>query len=69
MFILKYNVVVPDPKSFFEIAASIPDAASVNPSGTKMLLANGLSTFPIKCQPVFSNGQDAYLKMLLIFLF
>ena len=31
-------------------------AAAVNPNGFKSLLANGLSKFPIKGNPVFSNG-------------
>ena len=42
--------------SYFLIAASVADAAAANPNGIKVLLANGLSTFPIKCSPVFSNG-------------
>ena len=40
---------------FLWIAASVGDAA-VNPTYIKMPLANGLSTFPIKGKPVFSNG-------------
>ena len=36
--------------------ASVADAATVNPNGIKTLLANGLSTFSIKDNPVFSNG-------------
>ena len=39
------NVVVPDPKIFFWIAASVAYAADVNPNGIKTVLANGLSTF------------------------
>ena len=35
------NVVVPDSKIVFSMAASVADAAAVNPSGTKTLLANG----------------------------
>ena len=31
-------------------------AAAANPKGTKTLLANGLSTFPIQGNPLFSNG-------------
>ena len=41
---------------FFRIAASVADAAAVNPNGIKTLLANGLNTFPIKGNPFFSNG-------------
>ena len=46
----------PDSNIFLWIAASVVDAAAVNPNGTKRLLANGLITFPIKGNPVFSNG-------------
>ena len=52
------------------MAASVADGAAVNPNGIKMLLANGLSTFPIKGKPVFSNGsKKVYLKIFLIALF
>ena len=54
------NVVLPDPNIFLWIAASI--AAAVNPNGIKMLLANGLSTFPIKDNPVFSNGPKSLTR-------
>ena len=40
-------------------AASIADAAAVNTNVIKTLLANGLSTFPIKGNPVFSNGPKS----------
>ena len=50
------NVVVPDWKAFFWIAASVADVTAVNPKGTKMLLANGLSTFPI-------NGKPSFIKV------
>ena len=49
-------VVIPDPKSFFWIAASVADAAAVNPNGIKSLLASVFSTFFIKWKSVFSNG-------------
>ena len=45
------NVVIPDPKTYFWIAASVADAAVVNPNCIKTLLANGLSTFFIKGKP------------------
>ena len=41
---------------FLCIPASAADAAAVNPKGIKTLLANGLVTFDIKGNPVFSNG-------------
>ena len=44
------------------MAAFIADAATVNPNGIKTLLANGLSTFPIKSNPVFSNGPESLPK-------
>ena len=39
------------------IAVSAADAAPVNPGDIKTLLANGLSTYPIKGNPVFSNSS------------
>ena len=56
------NVVNPDLNIFLWIAASLADAATVNPNGTKTLLTNCLSTFPIKGNPVFSNGPESLLK-------
>ena len=40
---------------FFCIPASAADATAVNPKGIKTLLANGLITFFISGNPVFSN--------------
>ena len=51
-----HSSFVPCPSIFLWTAASVADAAAVNPNGIKTLLANGLSTFPIKGNPVFSNG-------------
>ena len=56
------NVVFPDPNIFLWIAAPVADAGAVNPNGIKTLLANGLSTFPIKGNPVFSNGPKSLPK-------
>ena len=42
-------------------AASVADAATVNPNGVKTLSANGFSTFSIKGNAILSNG----LKILL----
>ena len=42
--------------------ASVPDAAAVNHNGIKMLLANALSTFSIKDNPVFRNGPKILPK-------
>ena len=63
------NVVIPDPNNFLRIAGSVADAASVNPTRIKTLLAYGLSTFFIKGNPVFSNGPKSLLRILLIVLF
>ena len=60
VFIQNFNVVrfakseghVPDPNIFFWIASSVADAAAINPNGIKTLLDNGVSTFPIKGNPV-----------------
>ena len=49
------KVVNPALKIFLWIAASVADAAAVNPNGIKMLLAYGLSTSPIKGNPFFRN--------------
>ena len=49
-------------KMFFWIAVCVPDAAVVNPNGTKTFLANSLSTFPIKGKPVFSNGTKSLIR-------
>ena len=38
------------------------DSAAVNPNGIKTLLSNGLSTFPIKGNPVFSKGHEILPK-------
>ena len=44
---------------FLCIAASAADAAAVNPKGIKKILANGLITFFISGNPVFSNGPKS----------
>ena len=56
------SVVVPVPKILFWIAGSVAGVAAVNPNGIKTFLANGLSTFFIKDNPVFSNGPKSLLK-------
>ena len=43
---------------FLCIPADAADAAAVNPKGIKSLLANGLITFFIDHNPVFSNGPS-----------
>ena len=62
------KVVNPALKIFLWIAASVADAAAVNPNGIKTLLANGLSTFPIKDNPVFSNDNKSLPKTPLVFM-
>ena len=60
----------PGPNIFLWKAASVADAAAVNPNCIKTLLANGLKTFPIKGNPVFSNGpKRLHREILLIVLF
>ena len=44
---------------FFYIPASAADTAAVNPKGIKTFLANGLITFYINGNPVFSNGPSS----------
>ena len=53
---------MPDPNIFLWIAASVVDAAAANPNGIITLLANGLSAFPIKSNPVLSNGPKSLPK-------
>ena len=48
-----------DPNIILWIAVSVADATAVNPNGIKMLSANILSPFPIKGNPVFSNGPKS----------
>ena len=51
-------------------AASAADAAALNPNSIKTLLPDGLSTFVVKGNLVFSNGyKNKNLKILLIVLF
>ena len=52
----------PDPNIVFWIAASAANAAGFNPNGIKTLLANGLSSFLIKGNSVFSNGPRSLPK-------
>ena len=52
------KVVFPDPNIFLCIPASAADAAAVNPEAIKTLLANGLITFFINGNPVFSDGPS-----------
>ena len=54
----------PDPKIFLCIPASAADAAAVNPNGIKTLLANGLITFFINVNLVFSNGPRSLPRNL-----
>ena len=46
---------------FFYVSTSAADATAVNPKGIKTLLANGLITFFINGNPVFSNGPSNLL--------
>ena len=53
----------PYPKKCLCIPGSAADAAAaVNPRGIKTLLANGLITFFISGNPVFSNGSRGLPK-------
>ena len=62
------NVVNQDSNTFLWQAASAVNAAAVNPNGIKTLLANGLSTFPINDNPVFSNDTKSLPKTPLVFM-
>ena len=59
LFISSFEIIkvaVLDPKIFLCIPASAADAAAVFPKGIKTLLGNGLITFFINGNPVFSKG-------------
>ena len=56
----------PDPNIFLCIPASAADAAAVNPRGIETLLANGLITFFINVNPVFSNGPSNLPRNLIV---
>ena len=49
------SIVIPDPKMFFWIAASVPDTVGIKPYGVKALLTNVYRAHFIKGRPVFSN--------------
>ena len=57
-FIFSFAIIefiVPDPNIFLWIAVFVAHAFADNSNCIKTLLANGLSTFPIKSNKVFSN--------------
>ena len=57
-FIFSFGIVkvfVPDPNIFLCIPASAAVAAAVSTKETKTLLADGLNTFFINGNPLFSN--------------
>ena len=49
----------PDPNIFLWIAAFVTEASAVNPNVIKTVLANSLSTFLIKGNPIFNNGPKS----------
>ena len=53
------SAVMLNSKILFWIAASVADAATVNPNSIKTLLANGLSTFSVKEKAVVSNSPKS----------
>ena len=63
------HIVIPNPKIFLCIPASVDDAADVNPNSIKTVLAYGLSTFFIKVKQFLVTAQEVYLEFLLIPLF
>ena len=63
------NIVLPDLNIFILVAAYVTDAAAVDPNGIKTPLANGLSIFPAKGNPVFSNCPESLPKNPLDYLF
>ena len=55
LFDITNVVLLRDPKILLCIPASAADAATVNPEGIKTPLADGLITFFVNGNPVFSN--------------
>ena len=56
------KVINADPNILLRIAASVADAVAVHPDDIKTLLANGLRTFPINGNLVFTNDTKNLLK-------
>ena len=54
-----------DPKLFFRVAATVADAAAVNPNGTKILLDDGVGTIFINGKPAVINGLGKLRRSLL----
>ena len=63
------NVIIPDPKTFFPIAATVADTAAVNCNGIKTVLVSGLSEFFTKGKLLLVTVLKVYLEILLILLF
>ena len=57
------NVILPDSNIFLWIVTSDAEATFVNPNVIETLLAN---TFPIKGNPLFSNGPRSLPKSLIL---
>ena len=57
-YLAVYLVGQAEPKTFLCIPASAADAAAIDLNGFKTLLANGLITFFIKGNHVFSNRRS-----------
>ena len=55
------SIVIPDPKMFFWIAASVPDTVGIEPNCIKTLLTNVYRAPFIKGRPVFSNTPKTLL--------
>ena len=60
------NVVIPDPKMFFQIAASFTEAGAVNSTGIKTFLGNGFSTCSLNTNQFLVMIQEPHLKIFLI---
>ena len=64
--IIDVVLLIPNPKIFFWVAASVSDAAVVNPNGVNMPFANVLRNFLLKANQFLVMVQETYLKILLI---
>ena len=59
------NFVVPDPRTFVSIPASVDDAVVASSSGTKTLLANGQSRFSLIIIQFSIMDKEGFWEILL----
>ena len=60
--VINVVIFVPEPNALLCIPASAADTAELHPTGVETLLANGLISFFINGNRVFSNGLRCLLR-------